>query len=367
MSAFKGRVGIIQRVLPQYRTAFFDLLAEQCQGGLSIFAGSARAKENIPMAINLEKASWTLAHNVHLLDGAFYLCWQRGLKSWLEKWKSDVLIVEANPRYLSTPTATSWMHKRHKPVIGWGLGATQLRGGFADLRTKRRQSFLKQFDALIAYSQRGGAEYRSLGFQAGRVFVAPNAVVARPADKAPQRGEKSAADLAVLYVGRLQDRKRVDALIKVCAALPKAIQPKLHIVGDGPEALHLRRLASEKYPRTEFSGALFGKDLDTQFDQADLFVLPGTGGLAIQQAMAHGLPIIAAEGDGSQEDLVQKENGWLIEPESDADLQNTLAEALANPKHLREMGGKSFERVQTKFNLENMVEAFVSAIKQVAA
>ena len=38
MKRYKGRLGIIQRVLPNYRALFFDLLAEQVEGGLSLFA-----------------------------------------------------------------------------------------------------------------------------------------------------------------------------------------------------------------------------------------------------------------------------------------------------------------------------------------
>ena len=61
--------------------------------------------------------------NIHLFGGSLYLCYQRGLIDWLEEWNPDALIVEANPRYLSTPSAVKWMHKQDRPVIGWGLGA----------------------------------------------------------------------------------------------------------------------------------------------------------------------------------------------------------------------------------------------------
>ncbi|MCL5428384.1 MAG: glycosyltransferase family 4 protein [Chloroflexi bacterium] len=365
MSTYKGRVGIIQRVLPRYRASFFDLLAEKCEGGLSVFAGAARSKESIPLAGELEMADWARADNLHLFDGPFYLCWQRGLKKWLENWKPDILVAEANPRYLSTPIAVMWMHKKTRPVIGWGLGSPKRPGELTGLRMKCRQRFLRRFDAMIAYSQRGAAEYRTLGFPAERVFVAPNAVVPRPVGQLPTRSKEPAPQQIVLYVGRLQERKRLDSLIKTCASLPDGLQPTLQIVGDGSAAAALKQLAMNIYPRAEFTGARFGKELDQYFDQADLFVLPGTGGLAIQQAMAHGLPIIAAEGDGSQRDLVQPGNGWLIEPGNGAALKQVLAEALSNPRQLREMGQKSFELVREEFNLENMVNSFVHAMNQV--
>jgi glycosyltransferase involved in cell wall biosynthesis len=276
-----------------------------------------------------------------------------------------VLIVEANPRYVSTQAAVEIMKNRLRPVIGWGLGSRKPKGPLAGLRLRWRQRFLKQFDAMIAYSQRGAAEYRELGMPAERVFVAPNAVVQKPKNNIPKPEKKAINQLTILFVGRLQPRKRLDALLRACASLPVENQPVLEIVGDGPALSELKQLAQNIYPNAEFKGAKFGDDLDQLFNNADLFVLPGTGGLAIQQAMAHGLPIIAAEGDGSQEDLVGAENGWLIKPNDDNVLRNALSDALSSPERLRKMGEKSFELVQNEFKLENMVEAFINAINEV--
>ena len=79
-------------------------------------------------------------------------------------------------------------------------------------------------------------------------------------------------------------------------------------------------------------------ELEPYFAEADLFVLPGTGGLAVQEAMAHGLPVIVAKGDGTQDDLVRDGNGWQIAPENQAALTEALREALSDMKRLRKMG-----------------------------
>jgi len=120
---FSGRLGLQQRVLPDYRAPFFELLAEACQGGMSLFAGAARASEGIQPIYHLHGSKYVLAHNIHLLGGPLYVCYQRGLMDWLTTWDPQALIVEANPRYLSTPAAVKWMHQRGRKVIGWGLGS----------------------------------------------------------------------------------------------------------------------------------------------------------------------------------------------------------------------------------------------------
>jgi glycosyltransferase involved in cell wall biosynthesis len=362
-------LGVQQRVLPSYRVPFFDKLAAACQGGMSLFAGQPRAQEGI-VSGKLQVAGYAPAHNIHLFKGPLYLCYQQGLLEWLSGWNPDALVVEANPRYLSTPAAIRWMRARGRPVLGWGLGSPPLTGPLAGFRQRKRARFLGMFDALVAYSQRGADEYAALGFPRERIFVAYNAVAAapegrqRPGDRgrgAEDRGRRTEDGVTVLFVGRLQARKRVDALLRACAQLPEP-WPRLVIVGDGPERGSLEQLAGQVYPSAQFVGGKHGEELKPYFAQADLFVLPGTGGLAVQEAMSHGLPVIVAKGDGTQDDLVRPGNGWQVPPGDDGALVATLRQALSDQEKLREMGAESFRIVSQEINLETMVATFVRAL-----
>ena len=353
---FSGRLALQQRVLPNYRTPFFDMLAQACDGGMSLFAGLPRPVEGITSS-ELQIAKYAAAHNIHILGGPLYLCYQRGLIDWLADWNPDVLIVEANPRYLATPAAVRWMHARGRKVIAWGLG-----GGSSSYGNQFRwRNFLRQFDALISYSQRGAQEYAALGFPTEKIFVAHNAAVSRPLSMPRERLTVDRGRLTVLFVGRLQSRKRVDSLLRACAEMPQP-RPRLVIVGDGPERTSLESLARQVYPSAEFVGAKHGDELKPYFAEADLFVLPGTGGLAVQEAMANGLPVIVAKGDGTQDDLVRAGNGWQIEPENYQALVETMRSALSDPARLRKRGEESFRIVSEDINLEKMVEAFVKAL-----
>ena len=359
---FSGRLGLQQRVLPTYRVPFFDMLASACESGLSLFAGEPRPVEGITSS-TLQIAHHAQAGNFHLFKGPLYLCYQHGLLDWLENWNPDVLIVEANPRYLSTPAAIQWMKKRGRPVLGWGLGAPSLYGTFSGFRQKGWMRFLKRFDSLISYSQRGADEYASYGIPYERIFVAHNAVSPAPKTSLPNRPE-DVDQTTLLFVGRLQVRKRVDSLLRACAEMKET--PKLIIVGDGPERKRLEDVAKQVYPSAEFIGAKHGDELKPYFTEADLFVLPGTGGLAVQEAMSHGLPVIVAKGDGTQDDLVRADNGWQIPPGDDDALVSTLRDALSDVSRLRRMGGESYRIVSEEINLEKMVEAFVGALNSIS-
>ncbi len=367
MSDIGLRLGIQQRVLPTYRAQLFDTLADAAPLGLSVFAGLPRPEEAIETAAALRRAALYRATNVHVGHGRSYLCYQRGLVSWLEAWRPQALIVEANPRYVSTPLGVRWMRAHRSPVIGWGLGAPESGGRFAGLLHSARQSFLHQFDALITYSSQGAREYIALGFPQERVFVAPNAVAPRPTHPLPERALLAQPhQLTLLFVGRLQARKRVDVLIQACAALPEGSRPHLWVVGDGPERAALESLARETYPRARFLGARFGADLERIFLAADLFVLPGTGGLALQQAMAYGLPVLAAEADGTQTDLVRPGNGWRLPPGDQAALVHCLLAALSDAPRLRAMGAESYRIASQEIYLEGMIDAFACAVQAAA-
>lgn len=365
MSAFTGKVGVVQRVLAEYRAPFFNALGVACPGGLEVFAGEPREDEMIKTAASLDSARFTHGKNLHLLKNNFYLCLQFGLLRWLKQLNPDILIVEANPRYLRTPAALRWMRKRARPVIGWGLGAPPTSGLLAGFRCQRRAHFISQFDALITYSQTGADEYARSGFPPERILIAINAVAPAPTHPLPERPVLAKDQPGrVLFVGRLQARKQVDKLLRACSQLPEVLQPDLVIVGDGPDRERLETLAEEVYPCAVFTGALYGAELAEQFHSADLFVLPGTGGLAIQQAMSYGLPMIAAEADGTQADLVRPENGWQIPPDDLTALGAALSTALEDIPALRKMGAESYRIVSEEINLEKMVAVFIEALKR---
>lgn len=353
MNHYSGRLGLQQRVLPSYRVPFFDLLASQCEGGMNLFAGMPRPVEMI-VSGKTKVAKLTEAKNIHLLGGKFYLCHQQGFIRWLEETNPDALIVEANPRYLSTPSAVKWMHARGRKVIGWGLG-TKSPSLFG-----LRERFINQFDAMLSYSQRGAEEYAALGFPREKIFVAHNSVSPAPEFPMPVRSSTFDFTPTLLFVGRLQARKRIDSLLKACADL--GTNPRLMIVGDGPERAALEALANEIYPSAEFIGAKHGAELKPYFAQADLFVLPGTGGLAVQEAMSYGLPVIVAKGDGTQDDLVREKNGWQIPPEDYGALLAAMTNALSDVARLREMGKESFRIVSEEINIQRMADSFVTAL-----
>lgn len=378
MMSFPGRVGIQQRVLATYRVPFFDRLATRCTGGLEVFAGEPRARELIAATDVLSKAQYVRGRNLHIGKGSSYICWQRGLLPWLRQSPLDALILSANPRLLSSHLAVRLMRSRGRPVVGWGLGAPEYSANPGPGRRLSRRvggRFLASFDAVIAYSSKGASDYVRTGISPDRVLVAHNAVSSADAEaflrklsREPDLVSRWRHRLGLLnrptiaFVGRLVPRKRVDDLIRACSAL--ADECELLIAGDGPERAALEDLAAAIFPRVRFLGHREGQELAPVFAAADLFVLPGTGGLAVHEAMLYGKPVMVGVSDGTQADLVREgRNGFRLEPDMGVPtLERMIRLALSDPRGLQQMGLESRRIATEEVSIDAMADAFVRAL-----
>ncbi len=120
-----------------------------------------------------------------------------------------------------------------------------------------------------------------------------------------------ASDRLLLYVGRLAPEKGIECLK---AILREVTGTRLAIVGDGPARRGLKR----EFAGTPavFTGILQGEDLAAAYASADAFLFPSTTdtlGLAMIEALASGLPIVAARSGASQEVVSEGENGLFYE------------------------------------------------------
>lgn len=120
----------------------------------------------------------------------------------------------------------------------------------------------------------------------------------------------------VLHVGRLAPEKNLRVLVDAWNRAHRCLGPRATFViaGEGPEAHYVAT-------RAPFARQLGFLDRDTLADlyaSADLCVLPSrteTCGLVALEAMAAGLPVIAADAAGLAESVRHEENGLLVRPD----------------------------------------------------
>ena len=133
----------------------------------------------------------------------------------------------------------------------------------------------------------------------------------------------------LLYVGRVAPEKRIEWLRPVMDALPEV---RLAIVGDGPARGKLEKLFAGT--QTVFMGYLKGEKLAEAFASADIFTFPSaneTFGNVILEAMASGLPAVAARAGGPVDFVKEGENGLFFDPESQEDFVARVTEMVRTP------------------------------------
>jgi glycosyltransferase involved in cell wall biosynthesis len=156
--------------------------------------------------------------------------------------------------------------------------------------------------------------------------------------------------MRVLTVSRLIHRKGIDTLLR---ALARLNQPgvSLDVAGDGPDRRRLEDLAHQIgiADRVRFHGFTSRSALASLHLQSDLFVLTSLAescSMALLEAMAAGLPVVATDVGGTPELVEHGTNGLLVPPDDVEALANTLASALRDPAQRMRLGAAGRGRAE---------------------
>jgi phosphatidylinositol alpha-1,6-mannosyltransferase len=165
----------------------------------------------------------------------------------------------------------------------------------------------------------------------------------------------------VLCVSRIVPRKGQDMLIRawrrVLAGLSdgmlgSAARPVLVLVGDGPYAGKLRRLARRQRVSDSviFAGPVAWEDLPAYYDAGTIFAMPcrtRRGGLDVEglgivylEASATGLPVIGGDSGGAPDAILPGETGYVVGGRDAAALAERLIQLLSDPQAAATMGEK---------------------------
>lgn len=137
----------------------------------------------------------------------------------------------------------------------------------------------------------------------------------------------------IVFVGRVTTEKRLDALVRAVALLPEDLDWHLDIVGGGDQIDELAALARDLHvaDRVTLTGYVSDEELRARLRAAEVFAMPSTAELqsiATMEAMATGLPVVAADAMALPHLVRDGGNGWLFRPDDAADLADKLERIL---------------------------------------
>jgi glycosyltransferase involved in cell wall biosynthesis len=311
-----------------YSTAWMNVLAQDvdlhgiylaAEDRVSRFDDSFGATPKFDYSLH-----WTTNLDIPSVD--WHLELTAGVTRRLSRLKPDVILLGGWKPAVLEPLL--WSRWSGSAAVMWAestLFSGLLRGA---LSTRIRRTLARMCDAYVTNGSQATRYVLELGAPADRVVT--SALPAATAPRSSKRAIPQNGAIRYLFVGRLLAQKRPLELIAAFHDVRKALPgATLTIVGAG-ELEREVRAASDRADGIHYVGRLEGDTLAALYAQSDVLVLPAlreVWGLVVNEALAHGLFVVATDQVGSAYDLLDAESGLMLPAEDPDRLAPALIEA----------------------------------------
>jgi hypothetical protein len=247
----------------------------------------------------------------------------------LRRTDASVIIVDTIAAAAATPHLAA-LRRRGKRIVAVALMS---RGALA---------LSRHADRVITCSEALARELRARGVPRSRTLVV------RPGrDAMPAEGVAANGKLRILCVGNWSPSKGIHTLLDATRDIPGVV---IDLVGDAPDERYARRvrgLAARHGDRVRIRGPLRGAALARRYAMAAIFALPSTSesyGMAVAQALAYGLPVVACDIPATRE--VAGSAAVLVPPNDGPALRDALRRLATSERRREALGIRARARAR---------------------
>jgi glycosyltransferase involved in cell wall biosynthesis len=240
-------------------------------------------------------------------------------------------------------------------------GVSSLRIAWLRFGLMRVEALLSHLGAVVVPSHALARFLAEHGVPRRRMHVIPNGVPVRRLAPGVLHDPPRLGTAAIL-----EQRKGIDVLLDARAAMQRPAE--LDVFGDGSLRRQLEEQASRLGISVRFHGLV--DDLRDRLLELDVFVLATRAEnlpVAILEAMAIGLPVVATRVGGIPELVVDGETGYLVDPDDPGALGRALDAVISDPVRHRQMGEAGAARVAAHFEAQAVAARMVRLYEQVVA
>jgi len=176
------------------------------------------------------------------------------------------------------------------------------------------------------------------------VFMIPNGVHVLGMSNQPK-------EFDLVTVSRLVPWKNVDLLIRIAAKK----NLKLCVIGNGPESLKLRTLATELNAQVTFTGALAQEKVSQQVAKAKYFALLSTYegmSFALLESLGAGIPAIVSNAAGNVAVIKNGVNGYVVDISNEISCGNSIAEILSSASNYQKVSEGALQSVIENYSID---------------
>lgn len=368
------RVLVFQPAVKHYRLPFWDALVEKSAGKYALAV--LGPLDLPPEAISARPYLHEFPFEEKPLRGRTIGSWP-GAADLVRRERPAVVVLTATASFHTSWTLPRVAHRLGAKVIGWSKVSPRAGSKRGLLARTTMRWFVLRFDRFLCYGQSSVEELAALGYPRERIRVAPNTIDTRrifaDGDAIRARGQllREQAGLVgkriVLYIGRMIERKRPWEVLGAWPKLRTATDDmRLVLVGDGPMLDEIRRRATSIDPeRVTVIGPVPEGDDYAWIATADVVVLPAAVGLALNQALALGTPVVITDEPGADAELVKHgSTGWRYEPRDTDELAAAVHRIFNHTKEREAVVARGVALMQNEISLDRMVEAFDESIRE---
>ena len=218
-----------------------------------------------------------------------------------------------------------------------------------DLAWKDAGRVLRKADVVTTPTRRAATLLEQASGLTGVLAISCGIEASKFANRTPTSNKEP----RILFLGRLDYEKHIHNLLKAVALLPKNLNVKVEIVGDGGEREYLEGLAKDLgiSDNIEFRGHITDEELPKVYERATVFAMPSIAELqsiATMEAMASGRPVVAADAMALPHLVHDGDNGYLFPPDDVQAFADRLHKVLtADQKELDRLSENSLHLIQS--------------------
>jgi glycosyltransferase involved in cell wall biosynthesis len=218
--------------------------------------------------------------------------------------------------------------------------------------TMRDPAWVRSVSRFIALTEFAKGKFVAGGLPASRIAIKPN-TTPDPGEPKPERARRG-----VLFVGRIAPEKGAGALIEASRALPEI---PFTVIGDGPD---LPRLREQAPGNVHFTGRLAPDEVMKRMLQAEILAMPSTWyeglPMALVEAFACGLPLVAPRLGGLAETITHGADGLLYDPAAPDALANVLRLAFAEATDRQRLSHSARMTYRQRFSPERNIRQLLA-------
>lgn len=366
-----SKVVFVQRYFVNFREGIFDCLqsmgldfkllnSTQSRGRIKVHQDKVKSVDYI-----IEPAHFNINDGIVVFPFLFFS---------LLKLKPEIVITGGGQNTINNFQVMFYCWLKGKKYIIWDLGR-----GYQDFGNGlgRRiymnvyKRILNRSALIYAYNTSSKKYFESLGMQSGKIVVLNNTadtvllkkVIENSSNELPEDIAKfyDPNKKYIIFVGSLLPTKRIEDFKEIMTKLDGKYT--LLIVGSGKESYTQKLKDLFQDIDCIFLGYKKPEELLPYYNISSFCILPGLGGLSINQAMAYGLPVLCTHADGAEDDVVIKDETGYIYKDIDDVINYILSKTNEDWKR---MGKKAAELMFGEFSIERECERIIESATKIA-